>query len=194
MRAPRASSSDAFSTHPFQRTESLWKCLQSAADCFGALLAIPAAQLPSLPLTATGLLAFAIVTTSRLLLLDSTRDWKPELARQKLDFAAALQRISDWFEEGDRWAKMAGRRRRLQDGKESTNCQYTWKLRWIRQWYLSKLSPKPASLPQQPLAGSGQPVAANEWPDVLMDFEFWPELVPIQDPSLQTPPITGWLL
>ncbi|KAL7800199.1 hypothetical protein V8C37DRAFT_364432 [Trichoderma ceciliae] len=59
------------------------------------LYSIPSNELPSLPSSLTGLLAFAIVTSSRLLLLDPSIDWQPTMARRKLDFADIMKRLSD---------------------------------------------------------------------------------------------------
>ncbi|POR37445.1 Uncharacterized protein TPAR_02358 [Tolypocladium paradoxum] len=98
----------------------------------------------------------------------------PHASRQPMSetFETSLWlRISDWFEDGDRWAKVAGEDVAYKMARKALivnipgNCDGS---------------------------GNGQPLAADKWPDVLMDFDFWPELVPMQDPSLLTPPIVGW--
>lgn len=111
---------------PLQRFNTLWKCLLAAVDFFDN-------ELPGLPTSVTGLLAFAIVTSSRLLLLEPSIDWQPAMARKKLDFADITKRLSDRFEDADTWAKEAGRRRRLLDGGGAQFCRLGFKLRWIRQ-------------------------------------------------------------
>ncbi|KAJ6444924.1 fungal transcriptional regulatory protein [Purpureocillium lavendulum] len=201
MRTPSIPNSDVFSSGNFRRTESLWQCLQSAADFFASLQNIPPTQLPLLPLTANALLALVIVTTSRLLLLESTNDWDAGPARRNLDFAAALTRVADQFEQADRWLQGAGRRRRPQEDTANSPCMYAFRLRWVRHWYLSKISDGEAPNPQQQERGMGptptQVSTANRWADVSlesMDMDFWPELFygPIPETALPTPPVMGW--
>ncbi|KAL6883017.1 hypothetical protein HDV57DRAFT_495200 [Trichoderma longibrachiatum] len=126
---------------PLQRFDTLWKCLLSAIDFFDTLLSFNPNQLPGLPTSVTGLLAFAIVTTSRLLLLDPSIDWRPSMARKKLDFADVTKRLGDRFEDADAWAGEAGRRRRLLEAPGGAQiCRFSFKLRWVRQWYLFRVA------------------------------------------------------
>ncbi|PTB64790.1 hypothetical protein BBK36DRAFT_1170469 [Trichoderma citrinoviride] len=192
------SSSEALATlnppDPLQRFDTLWKCLLSAIDFFDILLSYHPNQLPGLPTFVTGLLAFAIVTSSRLLVMEPSIDWQPAMARRKLDFADLTKRLGDRFEDADTWAKEAGRRRRLLDAGGAQFCRLSFKLRWIRQWYLSRVPQEQQQ--QQPEAqlpgdiGGGGPGGAGgettlQDPDVVFwqEYEFedalWPGFMPI---------------
>ncbi|KAH6984751.1 hypothetical protein BKA56DRAFT_671225 [Ilyonectria sp. MPI-CAGE-AT-0026] len=168
MKAPTLTDLDSLAGEPFQRAEAMWKCVQAASQFFNHQLTIPVAQLTVLPVTINGFLAFAIVTASRIMLLDSSPDWDPALARRHLDIADLLRRMSNEYEDADRVAQELGRRRRILDDNMSVFLKYSSKLRWIRQWYLSKI-------PQEP------EVPVVEAPNWAVDFEFdenfWQELM-----------------
>lgn len=168
MKAPSITDLDSLAGEPFQRAEAMWKCVQAASQFFNHQLTIPVAQLTVLPVTVSGFLAFAIVTASRIMLLDSSPDWDPALARRHLDIADLLRRMSNVYEDADRVAQELGRRRRILDDNMSVFLKYSSKLRWIRQWYLSKI-------PQEP------EVPVVEAPNWAVDYEFdesfWQELM-----------------
>ncbi|KAL7948591.1 hypothetical protein V8C42DRAFT_351640 [Trichoderma barbatum] len=179
-------------TEPLQRFDTLWKSLLAAVDFFDTLFSFHPNELPGLPTSVTGLLAFAIVTSSRLLLLDPSIDWQPTMARRKLDFADTMKRLSDRFEDADTWAKEAGRRRRLLDGGGAQFCRLSFKLRWIRQWYLSKIpQEQPVMAETQP---SGEPPLQD--PDVVFwqEYEFedalWPDFMTMYNPNFVAAPVT----
>ncbi|OAQ66003.1 fungal transcriptional regulatory protein [Pochonia chlamydosporia 170] len=138
MKTPPLSDSDSLISEPFLRADALGNCLESSRESFAALLSIPSVQLSQLPLTGTALLAFTIVTSCRLMFLDTLPDWQPEVARKRLDLGAALGGVADNFAVADRWAVEKNRKRRLKEDCDNRGCHYTSRLRWIRQWYLSK--------------------------------------------------------
>ncbi|KAF7555776.1 hypothetical protein G7Z17_g1910 [Cylindrodendrum hubeiense] len=168
MKAPAMSDLDSLAGEPFMRAEALWKCVDAAGRFFNHHLSVPVAELIALPVTVSGFLAYSIVTTSRIMLLESSPDWDPALAWRQLDIADLLKRMSEQYEEADHVAKELGRRRRILDDDTSIFVKYSSKLRWIRQWYMSKIPQEP----QMPLA---------EPPDWTVDFEFddnfWQELM-----------------
>ena len=175
MKAPAISDSDAFTTDPFQRSEALWKCLQSCSDFFNNLLALPTSEYSTLPFLSSSFLAFSIVTTSRLLLLESTSDLDSTIARKKLDFADFAKRMSVAFEEADRMTIQMGRRRRVLDDGSGVFLKYSFKLKWIRQWYMSRIPQE-----QPPLAEAQDvDMPAPDYPvnDVQFDENFWQELM-----------------
>lgn len=177
MKAPELSDPNTTPTEPFQRSEALWKCLQSCSDFFTCQLTISPLDLATLPFTSTAMLAFAIVTTSRLIILDAFTDWDAALARKKLDFAELMRRLGEQFEEAD---QVVGRRRRLLDDGTSVYLKYSSRMRWIRQWYLSRI---PAE--EQPVVttgdldgtGDGEDLGMGQWTDGQMDDTFWQELM-----------------
>ncbi|KAM0464626.1 hypothetical protein ACHAPV_002459 [Trichoderma viride] len=179
---------------PLQRFDTIWKCLLAAVDFFDALFAIHSNELPGLPASVTGLLAFAIVTSSRLLLLDPSIDWQPIMARRKLDFADVTKRLSERFEEADTWAKEAGRRRRLLDGGDAQFCRLSFKLRWIRQWYLSRIpleqQPSMSEVQQQPAGDLLQDSDAVFWQEYEFEDALWPEFMMTFNPNFATVPMT----
>ncbi|KAH8122114.1 hypothetical protein FP744_10004838 [Trichoderma asperellum] len=176
---------------PLQRFDTIWKCLLAAVDFFDAILSIHPNELPGLPASVTGLLAFAIVTSSRLLLLDPSIDWQPLMARRKLDFADVTKRLSERFEEADTWAKEAGRRRRLLDGGDAQFCRLSFKLRWIRQWYLSRIpleQQPPMSEMQQPAGELLQDSDAVFWQEYEFEDALWPDFMTTYNPNFTAVP------
>ncbi|KAK5991328.1 Transcription factor himD-like protein [Cladobotryum mycophilum] len=191
MQPPSLTDPGVLPVEPFQRFETVWNCLLAAVDFFNVLLSIPANELPGLPASVTGLMAFSIVTTSRLLLQEPSVDWQPVVARKRLDFADAMKRLSDRFEDADGWAKEAGRRRRLLDGGGTLFCRFSFKLRWIRQWYLSKISQEPSTLPETERPPSVEPPQDGDlmWQDYYnFDDGFWADFMTMYDPALTALP------
>lgn len=176
MKAPSLTDPSTLPTDPFLRSEALWKCLQSSHSFFTSQLTIPPLDLTTLPFTSTAMLAFAIVTTSRLIVLDAFTDWDPAVARKKVDFADLMQRLGDQFGEADRVAGEMGRRLRVLDDGGSVYMKYSSRMRWIRQWYLSRIG-----VEDQPIVATGVDVQAEEgmgnWTDGQMDDSFWQELM-----------------
>ncbi|KAM0247379.1 hypothetical protein ACHAQJ_009865 [Trichoderma viride] len=177
---------------PLQRFDTIWKCLLAAVDFFDVLFAIHPNELPGLPASVTGLLAFAIVTSSRLLLLDASIDWQPVMARRKLDFADIMKRLSDRFENADTWAKEAGRRRRLLDGGDAQFCRLSFKLRWIRQWYLSRIPQEQPSMAEtQPPSDLIQDTDTVFWQEYEFEDALWPDFMTMYNPNFAAAPVTG---
>jgi hypothetical protein len=195
---PSAADLATLNPEPLQRFDTLWKCLLSAIDFFDTLLSFHPNQLPGLPTSVTGLLAFAIVTTSRLLLLEPSIGWQPAMARKKLDFADVAKRLGDRFEEADVWAKEAGRRRRLLEAGGAQFCRFSFKLRWIRQWYLSRVPQEEQQQQQQPAAtaaeaqlpgGSGEALQDLDgvfWDELELGDALWPDFMTLYHPSYTT--------
>ncbi|SPQ23418.1 8aea2900-764f-4e2a-ac76-6a999bf022c0 [Thermothielavioides terrestris] len=122
------------------RTEALSNCLQAVADFFAAYAKIPLDSLSHMPLVATAYMAFAFVTSSRLLILHDA-DWDVGLARRAFDFPATCQNLSDRFRQADALAESLGRRRKFKDDDfKSVLAAYSTKISWIRQWCLAKVS------------------------------------------------------
>lgn len=192
MRAPYVSDADTFSAEPFQRSEALWKCLEISTDYFEAQLSIPGEEIPFLPFTSTGILAFAIITTSRLMLLESSNDWESDFARRKFDFGDVMKRMSKQFEEGEKHSEALGRRQRLLDDGTSVFYKYVFKLRWIRQWYLARV-PQTQAPPTdlQPFSMPEPGEGLGEMVDFNFDEQFWQELMSVHDPNLLSIPAHG---
>ncbi|KAK4158310.1 hypothetical protein C8A00DRAFT_10977 [Chaetomidium leptoderma] len=122
------------------RTDALSSCLQACMDFFAAYTSIPIDSLGYMPLVATAYMAFAFVTASRILMLNDA-DWNVGVARRSLDFSATCQTLSDRFRQADGLAESLGRRRKIKDDEAgSVLGAYSLKIRWIRQWYLAKIS------------------------------------------------------
>ncbi|KAK7421728.1 hypothetical protein QQZ08_009816 [Neonectria magnoliae] len=191
MKASSITDSDSLPTEPFQRTEALWKCVQCCSQFFDHHFTIPAASLSATPVTVSGVVTFSIVTISRIMLLDPMPDWEPAMARRRLDMDKVLRRMSDQFEEADRVAQELGRRRRILDDGTSVFLKYSFKARWIRQWFNSKMPPEQQPQPQeqqqqqqQPTLPAALPVteATPDWAaDFHFDENFWQELMSVYD-------------
>ena len=147
MRAETPSDFPGLSTEPFRRTEVLWNFLYRAKDFFDAHLALDPDTLTASTLSSTLGAGYVVLNTARLLLGDVSADWDPALARQNLEFADILQRMAEMYEEADRAAMETGQRRRVLDDGNSTFLKYSFKIRWIRQWFLSKIPQEQQQLP-----------------------------------------------
>lgn len=123
------------------RTEALSRCLQALMDFFAAYANIPLDSLGHMPLVATAYMAFALVTSSRILMLNDA-DWDVGFARRTFDFAATCQELGDRCAQADSLAESLGCRRRFKEGDDSKSAlaAYSAKLLWVRKWYLAKVA------------------------------------------------------
>lgn len=78
------------------RTEALSTCLQAAKDFFAAYVNIPLDDLDFIHFVTMAHMAFALITSCRILILNDS-DWRVRLARQTFDFAAASQFLDNRF-------------------------------------------------------------------------------------------------
>ncbi|EGX93285.1 hypothetical protein CCM_04658 [Cordyceps militaris CM01] len=131
-----------------RHTEALWGCLEAARHFFATYATIPLDMLGAMPLVATSYMAFAVVTSSMILLLDDP-DWDVNLARKTFDFADACQSLGDRFREGDHVSQSLGRRQKFEDGGRSVLEANHRKILWIRHWYVSKISATASPQPRQ---------------------------------------------
>jgi hypothetical protein len=186
---PSSSSHDLQeSTH---RTEVLSSCLQAAKDFFAAYASIPLDILGAMPLVATAYLAFAMVTSSRLLLLDDS-DWEESLTRLNFDFATTCKNLGDRFEQADRLALSLGRRRRFDNGVDaSILTAYSVKIRWIREWYLAKVAAgirpeganQSSSFPVRSAAAQQMELDDSSFLPAELDERFWSALLASNGPG-----------
>ncbi|KAM0435910.1 hypothetical protein ACHAPT_002802 [Fusarium lateritium] len=187
MRAAPLSTSDTLLSEPLQHSEYMWKCLEAVADSFQEQLAIPAAQMSTLPVTVNCVLAFSTVTASRLILSENSPDWDTALARRRLNLQDILKSLSDQFELADQEALRLDRRRRVMEDGSSVFLKCSFKVRWIRQWYMSKIPQEEQQQQQQqhveaPCAALAQPPSMVEpTPDWAANFQFdddfWADLM-----------------
>ena len=163
-----------------RRTEALSSCLQAAKDFFAAYARISLDSLGMMPLGSTAYLAFAVVTSSRILLLDDS-DWEVSLSRLDFDFAAACQNLGDRFEQADCLAQSLGRRRKFDNSVDvSVLSAYRMKIMWIREWYLAKVSAgtRPAadkqlnSMPSTNTAGSPAALSMELHDSLFLSTDF----------------------
>lgn len=140
----------------------------------------------NLPIIAMAHVAFAIVMTTRLLLLDADADWDSTLARHSLDFADVAARVANKCEEADRVAAREGKRRRMLDDGSAALQKYSFKIRWIRQWYLSKLPQAQVEIPEGPEPVATTPARSETafggdggvtWGDIQLDEGFWQNIL-----------------
>ncbi|KAK1985483.1 hypothetical protein LZ30DRAFT_809594 [Colletotrichum cereale] len=176
MRA--ASPSEATSlTEPYSRTEALWCCLQAVHSAANALLEISAETFAYLPFNSIADVAYTVMASHRLLLDDTASDWDVVLARQKFDLPELTRRLGDKLEEADNVALIVGQKRRLFEDNSSRWSNYAYRARWLRQWYLSKVTP-PAEEQAPNLAQPGSDPMLNEqnmsWlAGISIDQGFW---------------------
>ncbi|KAF7560936.1 hypothetical protein G7046_g3209 [Stylonectria norvegica] len=182
---------NTLSAEPFHRYEALWNCLQACSDYLTNQLSISPAVIPTLPFTNSALLGFSVVTTTRLLLLESSPDWDSALARKKLDFAHIMKTMSEQFEETDRVAKDLNMRRRALDDGSAAFLKYSFKMRWISQWYLARQPPDQQQNQQSMAQQSVEAFPSTDfaqWGDFQFDESFWQELMSVYEAdSLEVP-------
>jgi hypothetical protein len=178
MKPSSLSTSDTPLSEPFRRAEYLWKCLESICDALELHVALPADQISILPVTVSCVLAFVTVTASRLVLGETTPDWDVKSARQRLQFQNVLQRLSDQFAQADEEAQRLNRRRRIMEDGSSVFLKSSFKVRWLRQWYLSKV-PQEEQLQQQTAMEPSSVLQSNpDWAaNFQFDDEFWADLM-----------------
>ncbi|KAK0386078.1 hypothetical protein NLU13_5915 [Sarocladium strictum] len=190
--SPTPMDDSSFSTcEPFQRSEGLWRCLQAASDYFNSQLSIWNPELRLQPFTFIGLAAFAIVTVSRLLLLDDAPDWNTAVARRRLDFAGVLATMGDQIEEADREARASGHSQRfLEDGNGSAS-RYCFKVRWIRQWYLAKLPAEERAAMAVSIDTAPEDITAatGQFDDMPLYGPLWDGFLLSMDPSFLSIPM-----
>lgn len=183
MRATTLSES-ASPTEAYSRTEALWSCLQAVQAAMAGVLAAPPETYAYMPFLLVMNTAFIMMASNRLLLEDEDDDWDAVAARRKLDHPENARMIADRFEEADGVAIAVGQKRRLFEDNTSRWANYAYRARWMRQWYLSKVSPPP---PREPVAEQQQSVggmvdvladANMSWAaDFAMDHQFWEQLM-----------------
>lgn len=144
----RASSNLPGPLDSVRHTEALWGCLEAARQFFATYATIPLDLLGTMPLIATLYMAFAVVTSSMILLLDDP-DWDVNLARKTFDFAGACQNLSERFREGHHVSHSLGRRQKFDSSGRSVLEANQGKILWIRHWYVSKISATASPPPRQ---------------------------------------------
>lgn len=175
-------SSDTSLTEPFLRTEYLWKCLEAIQNTLENHVTLPPEKISILPVTVSCVLAFVTVTASRLIMAENSTDWDVKAARRRLQFQDILQRLSDQFAQADEEAQRLNRRRRVMEDGSSVFLKSSFKVRWIRQWYLSKIPEDEQLLlvpqPQTTVENLSVLQSNPDWATNLQfDDEFWAELL-----------------
>ncbi|KAG5799876.1 hypothetical protein H9Q69_001080 [Fusarium xylarioides] len=175
-------SADTSPTEPFLRTEYLWKCLEAIQNTLENHVTLPPEKISILPVTVSCVLAFVTVTASRLIMAENSIDWDPKAARRRLQFQDILQRLSDQFAQADEEAQRLNRRRRVMEDGSSVFLKSCFKVRWIRQWYLSKIPEEEQQLlvpqPQTAVESSSALQVNPDWATNLQfDDEFWADLL-----------------
>ncbi|KAJ4265035.1 hypothetical protein NW762_005278 [Fusarium torreyae] len=181
MKPPSLLSSDNLLSEAFQRSEYMWKCLEEVCVALGNHAALPPTDISVLPVTVSCVLAFVTVTASRLILTENAPDWDVTRARRRLQFQDLLRRVADLFELADEEAQRLNRRRRVMEDGSSVFLKSSFKVRWIRQWYLAKIpQEEQQEMPQSQTAVEPSMVLQNN-PDWASNFqfddEFWADLM-----------------
>ncbi|KAF5684212.1 cercosporin resistance [Fusarium circinatum] len=175
-------STDTSPTEPFLRTEYLWKCLEAIQNTLENHVTLAPEKISILPVTVSCVLAFVTVTASRLIMAENSTDWDPKAARRRLQFQDILQRLSDQFAQADEEAQRLNRRRRVMEDGSSVFLKSCFKVRWIRQWYLSKIPEEEQQLlvqqPQTAVESSSALQISPDWAtNIQFDDEFWADLL-----------------
>ncbi|KAJ3959002.1 hypothetical protein N0V92_004378 [Colletotrichum tropicale] len=178
---PMSPADTASPTEPYSRTDALWKCLECVQAAMDALMSIPAEIYAYLPFTLVSSTAFVMMAANRLLLEDGSPDWDVTIARQKIPHAENTQRMADRFEEADNVALVVGQKRRLFEDQTSRWANYAYRARWMKNWYLSKVSPPQrepsAEQPPNTAEGSTNDPSMSWVDDVTMDKMFWGQMI-----------------
>ncbi|RGP60235.1 cercosporin resistance [Fusarium longipes] len=182
MKPPSLSSTtDIPLNTPFLRAEYIWKCLEAVRTALEHHTTVPATTYSILPCTVTCILAFVTVTASRLILSETLSEWDLKPARRYLQFQNILQKLSDQFALADEEAARLNRRRRVMEDGSSVFLKSSFKTRWIRQWYMSKITPEEQrEIEQAQVAVEPSTVLQNNpnWAaDFQFDEEFWADVM-----------------
>lgn len=180
----------------YKRTGYLWQCIQLSSDLFNTVTSIPPEKFSSLPCSVWALCSFDIVVVSRVLIVDSTPDWDPEVARRAFDFPEMLRRISDKFSSADTVCIKHGWKRPAKDSGIIIFPKFAMRTQWIASWYISAISassaPKhtdeiPTAGPAPTLAGAearGLPMAVGWGREDAAFEDSWQNLMSFQDSAL----------
>ncbi|KAI1062868.1 hypothetical protein LB507_005664, partial [Fusarium sp. FIESC RH6] len=167
---------DAPLSEPFLRSRYMWKCLEAVRTSLTNHNSVPASSYSILPITVSCVLAFGTVTASRLILADTSPDWDTKSARLHLQFQNVLQKLSDQFAQADEEAIRLNRRRRVMEDGSSVFLKSSFKVRWIRQWYMSKI-PQDEQREIEQAQVVLEPANPNWAGDFQFDDEFWADLM-----------------
>ncbi|KAF5235576.1 hypothetical protein FAUST_6995 [Fusarium austroamericanum] len=172
---------DAPLNEPFIRAEYIWKCLEAVRSAIEHHTTVPASIYSILPCTVICVLAFVTVTASRLIFAETSSDWDVKAARLRLQFQNVLQKLSDQFAQADQEAARLNRRRRVMEDGSSVFLKSSFKVRWIRQWYLSKIPQDEQREIEQAQAALEPSTVLQSNPNWAADFqfddEFWADLM-----------------
>ncbi|XEV05307.1 hypothetical protein FSHL1_010594 [Fusarium sambucinum] len=181
MKSPDLLTTDAPLNEPFLRAEYIWKCLEAARGALEHQTGVPASVFSILPCTVTCVLAFVTVTASRLIFAEASPDWDVKAARLRLQFQNVLQKLSDQFAQADEEATRLNRRRRVMEDGSSVFLKSSFKVRWIRQWYLSKIPQDEQREIEQAQAALEPSTVLQSNPNWAADFQFdddfWADLM-----------------
>ncbi|KAK3400372.1 hypothetical protein B0T20DRAFT_182940 [Sordaria brevicollis] len=133
--------SSASSLDGIRKSEAMWCCLEFVKETLNAYASTPVVDLSYLPFNTYCHMSFALMTATRLVILQDP-DWNSKLAAESLDFAALIQRLSDVCGQADSIAiaEEWRRKRKYINDTLSVMSMHRDKLRWIRSWYLSKMA------------------------------------------------------
>jgi hypothetical protein len=163
-------------SEPFLRSQYMWKCLEAVRTSLTQHISVPASTYSILPITVSCVLAFGTVTASRLILADTSPDWDTKSARLHLQFQNVLQKLSDQFAQADQEAIRLNRRRRVMEDGSSIFLKSSFKVRWIRQWYMGKI-PQDEQREIEQAQVVLEPANPNWAGDFQFDDEFWADLM-----------------
>ncbi|CAG7562720.1 unnamed protein product [Fusarium equiseti] len=176
MKPPSFLTTDTPLSEPFLRSQYMWKCLEAVRTSLTQHISVPASTYSILPITVSCVLAFGTVTASRLILADTSPDWDTKSARLHLQFQNVLQKLSDQFAQADQEAIRLNRRRRVMEDGSSVFLKSSFKVRWIRQWYMSKI-PQDEQREIEQAQVVLEPANPNWAGDFQFDDEFWADLM-----------------
>ncbi|KAG8668594.1 hypothetical protein FPOAC1_007977 [Fusarium poae] len=181
MKSPDLLTTDAPLNEPFLRAEYIWKCLEAVRGALEHHTGVPASIYSILPCTVTCVLAFVTVTASRLIFAEASPDWDVKAARLRLQFQNVLQKLSDQFAQADEEAARLNRRRRVMEDGSSVFLKSSFKVRWIRQWYMSKIPQDEQREIEQAQAALEPSTVLQSNPNWAADFQFdddfWADLM-----------------
>lgn len=181
MRPTNLLSPDTPLSEPFLRSEYMWKCLEAVRTALEHYTNVSATLYSIIPITVSCVLAFVTVTASRLIFAEGSPDWDVKAARLRLQFQNVLQKLSDQFAQADEEAARLNRRRRVMEDGSSVFLKSSFKVRWIRQWYMSKIpQDEQREIEQAQVAVEPSNVLQSNpnWAaDFQFDDEFWADLM-----------------
>lgn len=138
MQPPAPAPFESTRVDPFMRAGKIWKFLACAKELFRVYFEGPLTNLVIRPYHECCPIAFAVISSSRVLFLDAA-DWQPSLARLNFDYVYTIGTLVRKYEEAGKWARQANFRVPMVDEERSIFEAHGTKLKYVQAWFNNRV-------------------------------------------------------